>query len=99
MKQIIILIVLIAVAQSAVALNIYPVNEKNQAEGNNLVISYPVLRCGVIERPENQEVEFINKGAADEKPSNPRWRNPFSTENSFRCQIIWVEKELPVSER
>ncbi len=97
MKQIMILIALFAIMQNVMALNILPVSE-NQ-EGNR-VISYPILRCGFIDRPENVENEgdFINKGAV-RKPQNPRWRNPFSTESSFKCQIVWVEKEMPASER
>ncbi len=101
MKQIIILLVLFAMLQNVNALNIFPGNQ-NVDGSEKIVVRYPVLRCGVIERPENEEIEssFTNKGSVEGKLINKgRIKNPFSTENSFRCQIVWIEKELPNQER
>lgn len=99
MKHIIVILVLFAMLQNVNAFNIFPVRQ-NQGDVERLVVRYPILRCGLIDRPVNEEVEngLINEGSVD-KPKNPQWRNPFSTESTFRCKVIWVEKEVPNEER
>ncbi len=67
MKQIIVLLVLFAMLQNVNALNIFPGNQ-NVDGSEKIVVRYPVLRCGVIERLKIRiESSFANKGSVEGK--------------------------------